>query len=646
MMHGFGFSAETLPASLVEQLTDRARRARGDIVTMTTLAASGHPGGSMSSLDFYLTLYACANLDPSDPHNPARDRIVVSHGHTSPGVYATLAHNGFLSLEDAICGFRQAWSHFEGHIEREVPGVEWSTGNLGQGLSAACGMAMASRVHGHPFRVWVCMGDGEQQKGQLTEARRFAAKFGLTNLAAIIDYNRLQISGDISEVMPQNIKANWEADGWEVIEIDGHDFQQIYQGLRRATLSDKPVCLLANTVMGKGVPFMEHKHKYHGQPLSEAQCREALALLGQPDLIEHYKALRPVVKARVKPAHIPRFTPSLDVGTPRTYAADVKTDNRSAWGTALADLGKLSLEREGSTPVVVFDCDLAESVKTGPFHQACPERFFQSGIQEHNTATMAGAMSTQHIVTFWSDFGVFAVDETYNQQRLNDINHTHLKTVCTHVGLDVGEDGKTHQSIDYVGLLRNVFGYRVYMPADPNETDRVIRHVATQSGNDFVGMGRSKLPVITDEAGNPFFGGSYSIAHGKAAVVREGTQATLFSTGTMTHRAVKIWEMLKADGISIRIVHVLTPLEVEASAVKAAAATGVIFTYEDHHHRSGLGATLAEELIDARLSPRLVRMGVTHYQPSGNADDVFAAAGLDAKSVVARIKAVLAEEQA
>lgn len=646
MKHGFGFAAESLPSAVVETLSAQARQARSDILHMTTLAASGHPGGSMSSIDFYLTIYHCANVDGNAPHDPARDRVVVSHGHTSPGVYSTLIAHGFLNREDVLAGFRQAWSPFEGHIEREVPGVEWSTGNLGQGLSAGCGMALASRVHGTPYRVWVCMGDGEQQKGQLSEARRFAVKYGLTNLTAIVDYNQLQISGDIHQVMPQNIKANWESDGWEVIEVNGHDYQEIYRALRRGTQSDKPVCLLAHTVMGKGVSFMENLHKFHGQPLSEAQCHQALQELSMPDRLDELKALRPTVKGRVKAVHPPAFAPNIDPGTPRTYAPDVKTDNRSAWGTAVAELGKANQGRPGATPLVVFDCDLAESVKTGPFHSACPERFFQAGIQEHHTATMSGAMSTQGIVTFWSDFGVFAVDEAYNQQRLNDINHSHLKTVATHSGLDVGEDGKTHQSIDYVGIMRNIFGYRVYLPADPNETDRIIRYIATRPGNDFVGMGRSKLPIITNEEGQPFFGNDYTFEYGKSAVLREGvkglpTRAVVFSTGTMTHRAVAAWEMLKAEGIAIRVVHVATPLSVEASVVAEAAKVGVVATYEDHIARTGLGGTVADALIDARLNPKLIRLGVEHYQPSGPAEDVFAAAGLDARSLVARIKAAL-----
>ncbi len=187
----WGFEKEKLDEGKIARLKELARLARGDILKMTTLAKSGHPGGSISSIDIYLTLYSCANIDPSDPYYPERDRIVVSHGHTSPGVYAGLARSGFFDIDRVIIEFRKAGTSFEGHVERGVPGVEWSSGNLGQGLSAGCGFALAAGLHHKNYQVFVVMSDGEQSKGQVGEARRFVRKFGLNNITVIIDYNRL-----------------------------------------------------------------------------------------------------------------------------------------------------------------------------------------------------------------------------------------------------------------------------------------------------------------------------------------------------------------------------------------------------------------------------------------------------------------------
>ncbi|RLC51105.1 MAG: transketolase, partial [Candidatus Cloacimonadota bacterium] len=237
----------------LEKIKKSANMARGAILQMTTLAKSGHPGGSMSTIDFLLTLYHLINIDPKNPLWEKRDRVIVSNGHISPALYATLGMMGFFNLDEAISQFRLAGSIFEGHIEPSVPGVEWATGNLGQGLSAGIGFALAGKQKGISNHIFVLMGDGEQQKGQISEARRFAVKYDLANVTAFIDYNKLQISGNIAKVMPQNIKDNYISDGWTVIEIDGHDFAQIQNAIFEAVKTPNPTLILANTIMGKGV---------------------------------------------------------------------------------------------------------------------------------------------------------------------------------------------------------------------------------------------------------------------------------------------------------------------------------------------------------------------------------------------------------
>ncbi|MCH9032152.1 MAG: transketolase, partial [candidate division Zixibacteria bacterium] len=404
-----GFKPETLPADARELLTEMARQARRSILKMTTLAASGHPGGSMSSLEFYLLVYNFANLRPGDPRWADRDRVLISHGHTSPGIYSALGHSGFLDVEQAILGFRLAGSPFEGHVERSAPGVEWDSGNLGQGLSAACGKAVAGRALGKNFHVYALMGDGEQQKGQISEARRFAMKYGFTNITGVIDLNRLQISGATKTIMPQRIAENWRSDGWNVVEGDGHDLDEMYSLLRTARNdTEKPTVILAHTIMGKGYPPIENDHNYHGAALSEERCIEALAILGNDNGAEELESLKAKRAQGVKSnlSHPPRLYPSVATGSPRTYEVDKKIDNRSAWGNALVDLAEEnSPEKPNGAPMVVFDCDLAISVKTNGFADKFPELFFQAGISEHSTATTAGACRTGGGWTFMAELG-------------------------------------------------------------------------------------------------------------------------------------------------------------------------------------------------------------------------------------------------
>ncbi|HSK47030.1 MAG TPA: transketolase, partial [Coriobacteriia bacterium] len=462
---------EPLTAELLSQLERRALDSRGAVLTATSVAGSGHPGGSFSSMEIYTLLYSMARIRAAEPRWEDRDRIVISHGHTSPGVYTALASAGFFPIDEVKTHFRQAGSVFEGHVERSVPGVEWSTGNLGQGLSAGVGFAIGAKLTGADWQTVVAMSDGEQHKGQVGEARRIAVMRRLDNITAVVDWNGVQISGHTAEVMGVSIKEDWDADGWRVYECDGHDLRALHDAIAEAMTDGVPSVVLARTLIGKGVSFMEDKPEFHGRALSDDEYVMAMGELGlDAAALESARASRGEVNS--VPV-LPHETPALriETGLPRTYSAEEKADNRSAWGHALVDLAHANPE----LPMAVLDCDLAQSVKTDGFAAERPASFIQCGVGEHNAATVGGALSTvPGVLAFWSDFGVFGIDEVYNQQRLNDINGAALKLVVTHCGLDVGEDGKTHQCLDYVGALRDFFGWKVIVPADPNQTDRAV----------------------------------------------------------------------------------------------------------------------------------------------------------------------------
>ena len=329
---------------------------------------------------------------------------------------------------------------------------------------------------------------------------------------------------------------------------------------------------------------------------------------------------------------------ALVTGAPRTYSADKLTDNRSAWGTALTDIAELN----PSLPIGVLDCDLAVSVKTDGFAAARPKGFIQCGVGEHNAATAGGALSTvPGVLAFWSDFGAFGVDEVYNQQRLNDINGAALKLVVTHCGLDVGEDGKTHQCLDYVGAFREFFGWKVIVPADPNQTDRAVRAAAALQGNVCVAVGRSKLPAILREDGAPLFGEDYEFAYGEVVWAREGTDVVILTMGTLAGASVAASDELGERGVSAEVGIVACPLQLDDSALRYASEAPLIVTVEDHNSRTGLGASVAEWLADHGCATQLVRLGVDDYQPSGTARDLFARAGLDAEGIARSIVRVM-----
>ena len=259
-----------------------AAKARLYGVQMVHDAASGHPGGSMSCMDVLTYLYfAEMHVDPKNPHDPDRDRFVMSKGHCSPAVYPTLALRGFFPVED-LKMFRRIDGHMSGHVEMKyVPGVDMSTGSLGQGISVAVGMALAGKQSKKDFRVYSILGDGEIAEGQVWEAAMAANKFHLDNLCAVIDLNGLQIDGTTEEVMPtEPVDKKFESFGWHVIKIDGHDFDQIesaFAAFRACT--GKPTAILMHTTKGKGVSYMENSVDWHGKAPNDAEYEVAMGEL-------------------------------------------------------------------------------------------------------------------------------------------------------------------------------------------------------------------------------------------------------------------------------------------------------------------------------------------------------------------------------
>lgn len=264
------------------QLADKAKQIRRHIIKMITEAKSGHPGGSLSAVEILTALYfQVMRIDPANPTWEARDRFVLSKGHAAPVLYAALAERGFFPVEELLT-LRKINSRLQGHPDmKKVPGVDMSTGSLGQGISVAIGMALAGKLDWQEYRVFVLLGDGESQEGQVWEAAMAAGHYQLDNLIAFYDYNGLQIDGTCNEVMSVDPVADkFRSFGWNVLEIDGHSFSQIFEAVEKAKdVQGKPTMIVAKTVKGKGVSFMENEVGWHGSAPSTEQAEKALAEL-------------------------------------------------------------------------------------------------------------------------------------------------------------------------------------------------------------------------------------------------------------------------------------------------------------------------------------------------------------------------------
>jgi transketolase len=647
---------EALDAEHFSFLKALATACRRSIIEMTALAQSGHPGGSLSMIDYLCVLYAFVVSQHNEP-------VVVSNGHISPAVYAILGELGVVDKKRAVKFFRKPDDVFEGHVNRRVRGVHYSTGPLGIGGSVASSFALGNVLGKSSESVYLIMGDGEQQEGQAYEMMNFASKYALSNLVLCIDFNKIQLSSSLADIMPIHIEGHYRAAGWEVIEVDGHDFESIWSALSRAKAmqiaaavsgSGKPVCLLTHTIMGKGVSFMEAdsgagKANWHGSTTGKELTEQALAELVLSDeqrvMISEFLAdfggnLREQISSY---DFVKSGTPieGFNIGVAREYSVSEKTDCRGAYGNALVDLAGLN------TSVVAMTADLAGSVKTDGVKKAFPERHIECGISEQHMVSAAGGLSLRGFVPFCSTFGAFMTSRAKDQARVNDINETNVKMVATHCGLSVGEDGPTHQAIDDISSFMGFFHTSILEPADPNQCDRMIRAIAGVYGNFYVRMGRAKVPTIARENPDgslsdvPFFGGNYEFEIGRADVVRAGKDVTIVASGPMVSRALEVRDALRGElDVEIVAVSSMKPFDGE-TIVKSVKKTGAVITYEDHHPDIGLGMLVTRALVDDGLLVPSIHMGVRAYQLSGTADELYEKADLGVKDVMKAVKKVV-----
>ncbi len=635
-----GFKQEELEAEQVRQLKETARQVRGDVLRMIYLAGGGYPGGCLSCADILVTLLAAANVDPADPDAPERDRVLVSPGHLSATLYATLGRMEYVDRDDAVSLFCKAGSVFEGAANRSVPGVEWTNGPQGAGLAAACGFAVAARLKGVKNNIFVLMSDGEQQKGQVAEARRFAKRYRLNNITVVLDANGILSTGRTPDVLAQSIRYEYIADGWDVIEINGHDPNEIYKAVRRAIqIQSAPVLVIAKTTFGCGISFMENDPHYHHAVLSEHELQMALKELRlDEDLSEEldYRTAFGEFDFDVMDEEAPYVTP--EVGPPAEYPPGRRVAPTEVFARVLADVAERNRDGQG-VPVALMDSGVSPFMGTVEIARSNRERFFEFGAQDHAGATIAGAASLEGVVTVWTARASHALDAAYQQLRLNDLNGAHVKLFVSHLGSEGGGDGRALMCLDYVGIAESLPACRAVFPADANQADRVVRYVLGEPGNWLVGLGVSPVPVITDEEGRPLFGRDYRFEYGRIDRVRPGDDGVILTTGPSLAVAVEAWAILRDRGFQPTVLHVSCPKALEDTddpLLLQCLRKGRVITYEDHNVRTGLGARIASIIATRGISCRLLKLGVPGAGLAGAPEDVHRRLGLDAGALAAR----------
>ena len=561
----------------------------------------------------------------------------MSNGHVSPAVYSILAEMGYIPRDEVVRDFRKNGSVYEGHITRHVRGVHYGTGPLGIGVSAASGLAIAEKLNGKNRRIFGLAGDGESEEGQVYEMMHFANKYNLNNFILFIDYNHVQLTDALEIIMPMDLKAIFKSANWHVVEVNGHDYAEMWGALDVAYNSKKPTVILGHTVMGKGVTFMEpdgllHKSTWHGVAPKPEQAQAELN--GPLKMTDEETSSLDEFRKSVK--WQPRDPKEYDVkqlslmhkvktGRPFILPAGTKADCRGAYGKALLDLAKLN------DNILAMTADLGGSVKTDVMGKEFPERVLEVGIAEQHMVSCAGGLSLAGFIPFISTFGAFMTSRAKDQARVNDINRTNVKMVATHCGLSVGEDGPTHQAIDDMGSFLGFFNTHILEPADANQTDHIIRFIASHYGNFYVRMGRHKFEVILKENGKPYYDENYRFEFGKADHLRSGNKVTVVAAGSMVSIAVQVADKLKGK-VDLLAMSAIKQIDKEA-LLASLKQTGRLITIEDHNPYNGWASQINKIVAQESLSVKIRNLAVTEYQLSGTTMELYDAAHIGAKNL-------------
>ena len=603
------------PRLSVEELRLAAQEMRALVITDIFAAGSGHPGGSLSILDIATALYLrVLNHDPAQPSWPGRDRVFWSAGHKAPALYVALGRAGYFPVEDVVT-LRQLGSPFEGHPNRlKVPGVEISSGSLGQGLSVAVGSALAAKRRGEPHRVYCIMGDGEQQEGSIWEAAMAAGNFELDNLCGIVDQNRLQIDGWVKDVMGiEPIGAKYATFGWNVIEIDGHNLELILRAFDAAELyKGRPTVIIAHTVKGKGVSFMENQAAWHGVAPNREQFEKAIAELATP-AVPRERIDRMLARAEENARRVTEETRRRLPFPGRNYWWNSRENMKVAMDATRMGFGR-ALDTSGADErVCTIHADISGSIRIVDFEAKHPERLARVtsvGIAEQNMQGVASGMAREGLIPVTGTYGVFASGRCWDQLRTTVCyNNLNVKIAGAHGGISVGPDGATHQSLEEISLMSILPNMHVEVPCDSVETERATRYCLLElDGPAYVRFAREATPVVTTRETPYQFGVANVIRYRgeKPQFVEafetvlstdyrsEGEDAAIVACGPMVPEAMRAAWLLKEDyGIETRVlnVHTVKPLDA-AALVAAAAATGLVVTAEEHQ-KGGFGNLIA-----------------------------------------------------
>jgi transketolase len=608
----------------LEKLNKISKLIRWYSLTMTTEAGSGHPTSSLSATELMAGLFfgGAFRYDINDPANPNNDRLIFSKGHASPLFYSLWAVAGAVD-EKELMTYRKFGSRLEGHPTAAFNHAEAATGSLGQGLSIGVGMALnAKYLDKLPCRTYVLLGDSEMAEGSQWESMQIAAWYKLNNLVGMIDVNRLGQRGETMYGWDlQSYVRRIEAFGWETIAIDGHSYPEILDAYQKAMDSEKPVMIVARTIKGKGVSFLENKNGWHGVALKKEELKKAEEELGEVDRSIRAQIQRP---RDLKPAGISPAPAGVIA-----WEADKPVATRKAYGDALIRIYPQFPQ------IVSLDAEVSNSTEAKIFKDSHPERFFEMFIAEQNMVGAAVGLARRGKIPFVSTFAAF-FSRAFDQVRMSRYSNANIKFVGSHAGVSIGQDGPSQMGLEDLAMFRAILDSVVLYPCDAVSTDALVQQAAAHTGIVYIRTTRMATPIIYD-VNEPF-------AIGGSKVLRKSDTdvATIAAAGVTLHEALKACDELEKQGIHVRVIDLYSvkPLD-EATLREAANSTDFIVTVEDHYPQGGIG-----EAVRSALTPSPVpvySLAVRKMPKSGEPQELLDYEEISQKAIVSKVKEVVWE---
>jgi len=617
-----------LEAQLKAQFQSLSNLIRRDSIDLTTRSGSGHPTTCLSAADLMTWLFFREiRLDASNLDHPHADKYIFSKGHAAPLLYSLMYRLGYLEAAEMET-FRKIGSRLEGHPTLRLPGVVAATGSLGQGLSIGVGMAEVYKREGRDQRVYVLLGDGEINEGQVWEAAMLAGSLKVDNLVAIVDRNKIQQSNFCDSIVnAEPLHDKFTAFGWEVARINGHDLDAVAEVFAQARSNrGKPFAIIADTEKGFPVSFLSGKLKRHGVALKADERDLAYGELPVGDDLDiaaftvSKQNFAPLEKTAVKIDYLMNGS---------EFDASKEQAARAAYGDALKLMGGLS------DKVWVVDGDVSNSTYSERFAQAYPDRHIECGIAEQNMISVGVGVAATGKVALANSFARF-FERAFDQIEMGAYSQANLKVVGSHIGVSIGEDGASQMAMADCGFMRAIPGSVVLCPADYVSTFYLTREILNHDGFCYMRTFRGNRPVLypIDE--------SFPIGGCKVLKASDADKAVVVASGYVVHEALKAAEELAEKGLNLRVIdaYSLKPFPAEEIRQICEEVGGpAVFTLEDHYATGGVGDAVLEALNGSGI--RVEKLAVTAFPESGKPEDLLAKYGVDAAALVKRVQEVL-----